>query len=85
MKTYFDLYKAVLAGVRDPVDLKLHFGLDDDRLEAAMQPLREAKIVQAITVVMNGARYFEVLHEARDEGSASTLANDAGLDLSRPI
>jgi hypothetical protein len=84
--TYFDLYKAVRDGLKEPADLKIHLDIDsDDALEAALLPLRKAKILQTVSVMFGGGRFVECLPDAREEAKAVELARAAGLDLNAAI
>jgi len=80
-KTFRELYEAIRVSPRTPGDVAVQFDLDDDEVDAIVQRLRVAKIVQAIDGVFSGGRRYEVTEAARDDEKARDLAAAAGLDF----
>lgn len=59
-RTYREVIRIIVARRRDFFTVREHFGLaDDDAVDAAIKPLREAKVVQTIQQLFSGARDIE--------------------------
>ncbi len=85
MKTYLDLYRVVLGGIKEPADIAIYLDRDADGVEVAMQVLRDAMIAQSVQVLLSSGRFFEILPGAQKEADAMSLARDAGIDLNAAV
>jgi hypothetical protein len=84
MATYMDLYGAVRRGIRYAPDLAVELYYPQEAVDAATQALRDAGVLQFVTIEGRGIR-IEVQPGAADEAGAVKKAKAAGFDLEAEI
>jgi hypothetical protein len=84
MSTYLDLYGAVKRGIRNATDLVVELYHPQEAVQAAVQALKDAGLLQVVEVAGRGTR-IEVHPSASDEASAVKKAKSAGFDLNAEI
>jgi len=84
MSTYLDLYGAVKRGIRNATDLAVELYHPQEAVQAAVQALQDAGLLQTVDVAGRGPR-IQVHPGAADEASAVKKAKAAGFDLNAEI
>src|SRR5215472_10758572 len=84
MATYLDLYGAVKRGIRYTADLAVELYYPQESVQAAVQALCNAGVLQVVSLEGRGTR-IQVDASAADEASAVKRAKAAGFDLSAEI
>jgi hypothetical protein len=80
--TLLNLWRTVRDGDKGWRDLEDIFHVDRKRVEAAVDHLRAAKILQKVAVLFSNTSYVSCLPEAQGEKATIDLAGAAGVDLS---
>ena len=71
MKTYLDLYRVVLGGIKEPADIAIYLDRDADGVEVAMQVLR--------------SKLYELEIEKRRQGAAELEATKQDISFGSQI